>query len=575
MTLGLSPELWARIFHHVSDLRDLGSLACVCRSWRDELRSQRSNSLWREMWDSRSQYGRNSETLSLHASSSWRAQVAACKLLASPRAEVFRTKIPQHASTSNGVEPSERQYVGGWTGSSSVESLGKATCVHAFNHGPVLIGFENGLALHRSPQPLVADTKKVLRRPRVDRSTFSNARDSIDVERSSALGGILMFAKETTGEDVQIIAATTTRRVIAIDTDLSTPYAALTSEPDHLPSELTCEMPSLARARLNLRRVAGRRRRRLIRWKSLDNFEMTDGHLVSLMLPNDRRHAFAGFSNGTVRVVDVNTAQLVHVLSMRESPDIICASERWVIACNFGTRPCPTAWDRRDGRAIHRWERSSVGWEEVAQVVGVAPTSRQDCFGVWDGCKALRILDVRSGRFTRNIGMRGKVLQGTNRNAKDEAEYGAAAAQAGPCKMILSPDLRQAVVAASNRVMIVNVHTSSVLERAMAMRQLDDARRSLVAFSTDSRYVVTAESNPFGSLGSRFATRASDSRRAPRICVWDVETGEKIREIAGVGKSIVDISVANNVIAVVGASRNDDVELGTASGEALVIQFDI
>lgn len=564
-------ELWARVFRHVSNLSDLGSISCVCRSWRDELRSARSNVLWRGVWDARAQHGRHSGTLNLDPGVSWRSQVAACELLAAPDARVFKTSLPPTSRCVDRDTTMRRDFVEGWSGSSSVDSLGKAMCVHVFNRGPlVLVGFESGLATLRAPKPVFSSgPDHVPRRPRVVEACANNDA-AVDVEKSPSLGGILMFAKDGKGEAARVFAATTTQRVVAVDVDLTAPYAEFSQPPGKAPvGNPGPESVRQKLQRLNLVLPARRRRRRLITWRNLDNFEMTDGHILSLVVPEDRKHVLAGFSNGHIRVISTETAQLVHVLSMRESVDILSVSAHWVVASNFGNRPCPTAWDRRDGRAIHRWERSSVGFEEVAQIVSLAPTSRKDCFAVWDGSKALRLLDVRTGRFTQNIATRGRVSQ-VSRNAKEEAEFGAAAPQAGPLKMVLTPDLRHAFVAASNRVMVVNVHTSSALQRSMTMRQLDDARRSLVHITTDARYVVTGESNPFGGLGSRFVSSAT--RNAPRICVWDVATGDLVREIF-VGVGICDISVSNNVIAVVGAGRKN--AAGRPCGEALIFQFDI
>lgn len=543
----------------------------MCRSWRDELRSARSNVIWRGIWDTRAQHGRHSGTLNLEAGASWRAQVAACELLSASDARVFKTSLPRTSRCVDRDDTISRDFVEGWSGSSSVDSLGKATCVHAFNRGPlVLAGFENGLASFRAPKPVFSlPADQVSRRPRVGEACGGDAA-AVDVEKSALLGGILMFAKDAKGEAARVFAATTMQRVVAIDVDLTAPHAEVSQPPGKASSvALGPETARQKLQRLNLARPGRRRRRRLISWRNLDNFEMTDGHIVSLVLPEDRRHVLAGFSNGHIRVISTDTAQLVHVLSMRESVDILSVSAHWIVAANFGNHPCPTAWDRRDGRAIHRWERSSVGFEEVAQIVSLAPTSRKDCFAVWDGSKALRLLDVRTGRFTQNISTRGRVSK-ASRNAKDEAEFGAAAPQAGPCKMVLTPDMRHAFVAASNRVMLVNVHTASALERSMTMRQLDDARRSLIHVTTDARYVVTGESNPFGGLGSRFVS--STTRSAPRICVWDVATGNLVREIF-VGVGICDISVANNVIAVVGAGRKN--ANGRPCGEAIIFQFDV
>jgi F-box-like len=564
MTPYLPPAIWARIFTHVFEVADLGSLARVCVAWRDELRGHHSSLLWRDVYDSRARKGRLSAAFTLPAFSSWRAQVAACKLLGSHHAKETRTIVPARRGSSfrqSHANEREGHYVEEWSVRCSVDSLGKARCVHAFTAGPVLVGFERGVALVRSPQPFFAAPVSALRD-----GERSGACSVVDVEQSAMLGGILLFAKAS-GES-PVFAATTTRRVVAIDVDLSTPHATAARARGVVPAAAP-----LSRARPSTR-MQCLKRKRLIRWRSLDNFEMTDGHIVSLVLPEDRRQVLASFSGGHVRVICVETAQLLHVLSMRESPDILCASERWIVASHFGTRPCASAWDRRDGRAVHRWERTSVGWEEIAQIVGMTPTSRQDYFGIWDGHKVIRLLDVRTGRFVRDISAQGNSVQRRRRSVKDEAEFGAAAAQAGPCKMVVSLDGRHVIVAASNRVMIVDIHTTSALERATGMRQLD-ARHSIMTLSTDNRFVVTAESNPFGALGTRFATRPSQLCAAPMIRVWDVETGRLVREIPGVGRNLVDLSIANNVIAVVGVGRQEGGELGSACGEALLISLDI
>jgi hypothetical protein len=400
----------------------------------------------------------------------------------------------------------------------------------------------------------------------------------VDIEQSTLLGGVVLFAKDTSGDSVPVIASTTTGLIVSIQVDLSAPHpepggaggdtsAGAAAAPPPLPLSRSTR---LARARR-----APPRRRRPIRWTILDNFQMTDAHIVSLVLSQDRQHALAGFSNGHIRVVDVANARLHHVLSSREAPDLVVAAGRWVVASNLGTRPCPTCWDRADGRAMHRWERSSVGWEEVAQIVAISPTARKDCFAVWDGRSQVRVLNAAQGRFTRIIDARGSVIKSMTRSVKDEAEFGAAASHVGPSKMAISADGQTVFVAASNRVIILDIHGMSAVKRAATMKQLDGARRALLALSTDNRYVVTAEGDVFGGLASRFATGPSRSQAAPCICVWDAATGELRRRITEVGY-ISDLSVANNCIAVVaaGPKRLSQNEPSMVRGEVLVFRFD-
>jgi hypothetical protein len=108
------------------------------------------------------------------------------------------------------------------------------------------------------------------------------------------------------------------------------------------------------------------------------------------------------------------------------------------------------------------------------------------------------------------------------------------------------------------------------------MRQFNEARRALLAVSTDNRLLVTAEGDMFGALSPRFASFAGATPvRSPRICVWDIETGDLKREIHGVGR-ISEISVANSTIAVISARRPEPSQGDSAMsrGDALVFRFD-
>lgn len=219
-----------------------------------------------------------------------------------------------------------------------------------------------------------------------------------------------------------------------------------------------------------------------------------------------------------------------------------------------------------------------MGWEEVTSIVSIVPAPSKDCFAVWDGKACIRILDVKTGRFRREIQAKGLVSASATRNAQTEAEVGAPAPHVGPCKMVLGDNGRTVVVAASNRVVLTDIGCNSEVERALSMRQLEGARRSLVALSSDNRYVITAEGDVFGNLASRLTAGVPRTlNKPPRICVWDAESGGLRREITGFG-SISDLSVAGNAIAVVarsaGASDFAREKHALPRGDAIVFRFD-
>lgn len=219
-----------------------------------------------------------------------------------------------------------------------------------------------------------------------------------------------------------------------------------------------------------------------------------------------------------------------------------------------------------------------MGWEEVTSIVGIVPAPSNDCFAVWDGKACIRILDVKTGRFRREVEAKGLVTASTTRNVQAEAEVGVAAPHAGPCKIVLGDNGTTVVVAASNRVLVTSIGRGSGATRALSMRQLEGARRSLVALSTDNRLVVTAEGDVFGNLASRFTSGVpSKMSKPPRVCVWDAHSGKLRREITGFG-CISDLSVAGNTIAVVarsGKTPNFSTEEHVLPrGEALVFRID-
>jgi hypothetical protein len=577
----LPPELWARVLSHVAsggNVRDLGVAAHVCRTWCDELQTRRADGLWRAAWDAGSL--RPADDV-VPQPRSWRACVAASRLLAARSARERLVRLPPRSHLSLSASSARDAVVAVNTpGLGDLQdALGRATAIHAFSAGPVLIGFERGLTLLRSPEAQVLK--------RAHEAAASDSREStvhlgnagaagqppdvLDVEQSSLLGGVVLFAKYAGRQsDNAVIAATTTGLVIAIEVDLTVPCLDRARDP-------AADRPSRAVSAARQRMLRSRRPR-VIKWRILDNFEMTQGHLVSLSRSHrdDGRFVLAGFSNGHIRVVDIEAAHLVHVLSMRGSPDLIVACGRWIVASSFFAPISFTCWDMDDGRAVHRFDQTCVGWEEITTMAGVCPTRQGNSFALWDGKGAIRILDVSNGRFSRLVEARGVIDASSTRGLQAESELGAAAAHIGPHKLVLSADGKTCIVAASNRVLIVDIDAKSVCKRVHSMRQFNEARRALLAVSTDNRLLVTAEGDMFGALTPRFASFAgATSVRSPRICVWDIETGDLKREICGVGR-ISEISVANGTIAVISARRPEPSQGDSAMsrGDALVFRFD-
>lgn len=291
----------------------------MCAAWRDELGSARAAALWRRVWDARA--GKQSADVGEPPLGNWRAMVAASALLGAERAEVGRVVVADKGKKGGGGDGAVVVAAAG----RSLGEMGKARCVQAFEGGAVLVGFEGGLGLLRRGTPQVFKTREQVEegRQKGKRGSASPG-EVLDVESSKLLGGVLMFAK-VAGDGVRtatVIAATTTRLLVAIQVNLGEPPEV--NEPAEK-GELQGVAGSrvegeslgarLRRARLNARK--GRRTERPLRWTILDNFEMTNGSLISLFVSQNRRFALAGFSNGHIRVVNVADKQLVHVLSMR------------------------------------------------------------------------------------------------------------------------------------------------------------------------------------------------------------------------------------------------------------------
>lgn len=527
-------ELWANIFTHLQSPNDIAATAAVCKAWSAELSSSASDALWRQIWDHQATLPSHlllAERPWARVEGGWRAQVAASYRLATqtgPRT-LF---VPSRYTRAGDIHPEDVLNV--FPTKIDVEDvLGRAKCVQAFGTA-VLIGFEKGLGLVRlqcrsgsSSVSLGKATARLLARRNIARAIAARSSpDPCDVKPSvkqpsfyfdetPLLGGFVMFAPKPVGSDGLVLAATSTHLLVLIDCRLS---------------------------KHNLRRP--------IQWRILDSYasHAADGNLVELAVSDNEKHAFVCFDNGHVRVVDVKMGGLAHCLSMRESADQIACDSKFIVAANFYNPIGCVVWDIIDGRALHRFDQTSVGWEEITSLAGVTSTHVPGHFALWNGKDAVRILNAKTGRFTRIIEARSRFVKDPGRSATEEAEHGAACAHIGRGKMALFADKRTAVLATSNRVLVVPLDAPRTSCRTKRP-QLDNARRAQVALSMDDRVIITAECDAFGSLGSRVAGRAALAA-SPRLRVWNVATGVMRCEIP-VPSPVTNLSVAGSTIAAI------------------------
>lgn len=479
-SLSLPPELWACVFRHLTTPHQLCTASLVARVWHQELTNPSSSAIWRILWDRQAKI--SSHCLQLWAkSATWQQQVAASyHLLRLTNPSLIY--IPSRYTSTGDPHPADA-LTQRPERIDVLETLGRARAVRSFASS-VLIGFDNGLGL--------------LHRPRKNRSPFFFYDDA------PQLRPVHVFSYPVTSRGIVIAATYTT--LISIDPNLQTP----------------CRRPLV--------------------WRVLDVFP-DDSSVVNLTVSTDAQYAIAGFCNGHVRVVDLKNRGCIYMLSMRESADMLVADHALLVACNFFAPVSMTVWQLRDGRALHRFEQTSVGWEEITSVSGLTTTRWRDTFAIWNGKDSIRLLNARSGRFVRFIDVHSRFPRAP-RTATEEAEFGAACAHVGLGKMALLADGKSAAVATSNRVLVVSLEKG-----ALPGRQLEGARRSVLALSTDDKVIVTATSDVFGGLGSRVAGRTSIAAR-PVMQIWDIDK-EKVGSEVVLPSAVSSISVCGDVVAAV------------------------
>lgn len=242
---------------------------------------------------------------------------------------------------------------------------------------------------------------------------------------------------------------------------------------------------------------------------------------------------------------------------MRSPPDILAAAAGYVVASSSGARLGAAAWERTDGRALHRWDGGSPGWDSVGCVTGVA--ALKGGFVFWDGRGVARIVDLaQGGGWARVIELR---------------DGGGIAPLIGQAQVIVLGDGKKCALGSSVGVVVVDCVDTGVVRRVGGMRVLD-APRALMAVGTDGKTLVTAEGDAFGGLASRFS-RARGTGKSGKICVWDTVTGDLKRIVEDVG-CVISLSVVDNVVAVVGRPLRGIAADGETlmQGTAMVFRFD-
>lgn len=517
--------IWAQVFRNLCDPRDIFTVAQVCKSWSHEVLSNLADPLWRNVWDSRSAVPSDyidTQFPFCRVEGGWREQVrSSCRLTAQgvePETTIYLP--PRYSIDGNGLPVTDDDVDMIPSRIDIEETLGRATCVHTFAND-VVVGFERGVGILCFCS---AKTQKRLRAVKLGRSMSAPSRKKavFFYDDNPTLGGIALFSKKPVGSSGQVLAATTSKLIVLLDID---------------------------RSRHSLRRP--------LRWRSLDNYELEDGALVELTVSVCGTLALAGFDTGRVRIISTGeNGGLRHILSMRESADLVACSGRWVVAACFMQPIGCVVWDARDGRALYRFDQTSVSWEEVTQLAGLAPTGDEDVFALWNGKHELRLLDARRGSFLPPVSVRARISRGVRRTVADEGELGAASAHVGRGRMVLAVDSGRAVLSSSNRVVVAElpnlggqIRPKSRRPSYYAQLQLDGARRSLVALSTDERAVVTADANAFGGLSTWVAGRTALAA-TPTLRVWDAVSGKLCREMR-LPSPASDLSVSANIVAAV------------------------
>lgn len=385
--------------------------------------------------------------------------------------------------------------------------MGRAVAVVVLGKA-VVIGFEKGLGLLRRGER----ARGVVGKGRFARVALKeNAAAAFFYDDAPLLGKVLMFANRPVGEKGVLVAVTSNNVLVRIEV----------------------EQHDL-------------RERRPLRWEIIDDFTYENGSVVELTTSEDGAYAIAGFCNGRVRVVHIENGGCRRVFTLGECAEMIVSNSKWLVASNsFQPIGCGV-WDCSDGRPVHDFTQTSVGWEEITTIAGLTTTSADDLFALWNGRNAIRILNAKTGEFARIIHVE-CTFSRCVRSATEEAEHGAVSPHLGRGKMVLSADKKTAAVATSNRVFLVPLNLGPRLSPPVV--QVDGAKRALLAVSTDDRVLVTAESDVFGSLGSRVSGRTSIAS-PPRLRFWSMGTGRLHGDIV-VPSPVTCLSVCGDTVAAV------------------------
>ena len=340
-SLGLPIEIWSRIFRHVHDVPTLGQIARVCKAWNGEFQGSKGDKLWRDVWE----HETGSSEIPEWARSNrdgWRGEVAASRLVRFQRAKTVVTlpALSNMSYFSDVVAVDSLEFHGLRTKiTDAEEALGDPHCVEVLGSGLCFIGFEKGIGILNTGS-----------RPGLDFSF-------------RAIGNVIKMSKFTSSSD-SVLVMTRSKEMFKI--------TAL-KDPTKSPLvEKICELHV---------------------WLA---------HAIELVVSEDDRFACIGCSNGTLHVADLTGKKGLQVFSMRESIDLLGVGHTVVAGSNFLGPVAVTVWDVMQGRALHRFSQTSVGWEEIYQVSGVLILDDKHLL-VWDGKHLLITVDVRSGKVIQKF----------------------------------------------------------------------------------------------------------------------------------------------------------------------------
>lgn len=491
----LPPELWAEVLKSLPTAKALCTAARVSTTWNKELTTTRSEPLWRAIWDLSSRLPSRALPSWARVPGPWRSQVAASYNLISLHPPTIH--VPPRYDPIGNVLPLDA--VAMPQGPIDVDDvLQNATSALALANC-VVLGFVRGLAVLIRPGVLPTCVARRTRPPR----------PVLIYDDAPLLGEILRLAPRPVGPEGAVVAVTATHCVVRVDVCL-----------------------------------AARSPRRVLRWAVIDSFAHETGAVVQLSVSEDDAHAIVCFDNGRVRVVHIAQGGCRRLFTPGEAADHVVANRRWLVAASAFQPITLGVWDLVEGVSVHTFSQTSVGWESVTTVAAVCATASEDRFAIWNGRDAIRFLNVKTGEFVRTVPVT-SVFPALPRSATEEAEHGAASAQLGDRRMVRSHDNFVYAVAASNRVFLVRgAQTASPFTL-----QLDGARHSLLALSTDDRVLVTGEGNAFGALGSKVSGRKCINT-PPRLRFWDVESGLLRGEVV-VPSAVTSLSVCGDTVAAV------------------------